>query len=115
MAVKLEQRIAADSKRFKDLERFAQYPPFVDAIRLAKEKKINKPFIVPNTNYWYFETDLQDWIRHEGTGMLSGFLLAIKGFPYEEMKEDEQQTGKSSASRSPNSPADASSSDKGSA
>ena len=94
MASKLEQRIAADSKQFKELERFSQYQPFVEAIRLAKEKKITKPLIVPNTSYWYFETDLQGWMRHEGTGMLSSFLLAIKGFPYEEMRVDNQQTDK---------------------
>lgn len=92
MALELEQRMAVDSKKYKDLERFSQYPPLVEAIRLAKEKKINSPLVVPNTNYWYFETDLQDWIRAEGTGMLSGFLLAIKGFPYEETKGDDQQT-----------------------
>jgi len=91
MAVALELRLDADSKNFKDLERFFEYPPLVEAIKLAKEKKINTPFVVPNMNYWYFETEISDWIRHEGTGMLSGFLLAIKGFPYEERKDDDLQ------------------------
>ena len=80
MAIELELRIDADSMRYKDLERFSQYPPFVEALRLAKEKKLDAPFIVPNTNYWYFETDLQDWMRAEGTGMLSRFLSAIEGW-----------------------------------
>ena len=82
MAEALERRIAVDSKSYKDLERFSQYPPFVEAIKLANEKKIHKPLIVANTNYWYFETDLPDWMRAEGTGMLSEFLSAIEGFPH---------------------------------
>lgn len=93
MAVDLEEKIATDCIKFKSLDCFAKYPPFVEAIKLAKEKKINSPLIVPNTNYWYFETDLSDWMRAEGTGMLSGFLLAIKGFPYEEIKNDDVQSG----------------------
>ena len=83
MALELERRMAIDSKNFKDLERFSQYPPLIEAIRLAKEKKIDKPFNVPNTNYWFFETNLQEWTRSVGAGVLAKFLLAIEGFPYE--------------------------------
>lgn len=89
MAVTLELKLATDSKNFKDLERFSEYPPLVEAIRLAKEKKIDTPFVVPNTNYWFFETEISDWMRWEGTGILSKFLLAIEGFPYEEIKDDD--------------------------
>ena len=39
-------------------------------------------------NYWDFETNLQEWIRFEGTGLLSKFLLAIKGFPYNKIDDD---------------------------
>ena len=92
MAFALEDRLAVDSEKFKDLARFSQYPPLIEAIKLAKEKKINTPLTVPNTNYWFFETNLQDWIRTEETGVLAKFLLAIEGFPYEEMKDDNQQT-----------------------
>lgn len=88
IACSLERRIAADSNKFKDLERFSLYPPFVEALRLAKEKQIDKPLEVPNMNYWDFETNLQEWCRFEGTGMLSKFLLAIGGFPYDKMGDD---------------------------
>jgi hypothetical protein len=81
----LERRIAADSKNYKDLERFSQYPPFVEALRLARERKIEKPHVVPNMQYWYFETNLQEWSRFEGTGLLGNFMQAIKGFPYDKM------------------------------
>lgn len=91
MALGLEQRMAVDGKKYEDLERFSQYPPFVEALRLAKEKKINTPHTVPNTSYWYFETNLQNWIRAEGTGMLSTFLSAIEGFPYEETEGGDHQ------------------------
>jgi hypothetical protein len=87
IAFALERRIAADSKVYEDLERFSQYPPFAEALRLAKEKKIDKPLEVPNTNYWNFETNLQEWSRFEGTGILSKFLLAINGFPYEKLDD----------------------------
>ncbi|ALT79059.1 hypothetical protein [Paucibacter sp. KCTC 42545] len=88
IAFALERRIAADSNKFKDLGIFSQYPPFVDALRLAKEKKIDKPFVVPNMNYWYFETNLQEWSNLEGLELLSKFMLAIKGFPYNKIDED---------------------------
>ncbi|MEJ7137490.1 hypothetical protein [Amphibiibacter pelophylacis] len=84
MAIKLEQRIFADLTKYKDLDRFSEYPPFVAALRLAKKKEISKPLPIPNTNYWYFETNLSDWMRAEGTGLLSKFLSAVEGFPYEE-------------------------------
>lgn len=90
MALELEKRMAADSNKYKDLERFSEYPPLVEAIKLAKEKKISTPHTVPNTSYWYFETNLQDWIRAEGAGMLSTFLSAIEGFPYEYKDGDDQ-------------------------
>jgi hypothetical protein len=88
IAFALERRIAADSNKFKDLEKFSQYPPFVEALRLAKEKKIDKPMEVPNMQYWYFETNLQEWSRFEGTGILGNFMQAIKGFPYDKMGDD---------------------------
>ncbi|WP_090139246.1 hypothetical protein [Limnohabitans sp. DM1] len=88
IAFALERRIAADRNKFKDLDRFSQYPPFADALRLAKEKQIDKPLEVPNMNYWDFETNLQEWSRFEGTGLLSKFLLAINGFPYNVMEND---------------------------
>lgn len=81
MALDLERRMLIDGPRYKDLQRLSQYPPFTEAIRLAKEKKITSPLAVPNTSYWYFETDIQEWIRAEGTGMLSRFLSAIEGWP----------------------------------
>jgi hypothetical protein len=84
MAEVLEKRIAADSGAYEDLARFAEYQPFAEALALAKKKEISKPMVIPNTNYWYFETDLPKWMKDEGTGLLSGFLLAIKGFPYDE-------------------------------
>ena len=90
MALELEWRITIDSKRYKDLERFSQYPPFIEAISLAKEGKIDRPFVVPNTNYWYFETNLQDWIQAEGTGMLSKFLSAIEGWSHQKAKNNDQ-------------------------
>lgn len=88
IAFALERRIAADSNKFKDLERFSQYPPFVEALRLAKEKKIDKPLEVPNMNHWYFESNLRDWSNLEGLDLLSKFMLAIKGFPYDKMGDD---------------------------
>ena len=90
IALALERRIAADRNKFKDLERFSQYPPFVEAVRLAKEKKIDKPMEVPNTNYWFFETNLQEWsnLGNETGGLLGKFLLAIEGFPYDKMGDD---------------------------
>jgi len=88
IAFALERRIASDRNKFKDLEKFSQYPPFVEALRLAKEKKIDKPMEVSNMQHWYFETNLQEWCRFEGTGMLSKFMLAIEGFPYDKMGDD---------------------------
>lgn len=89
IAFALERRIAADRNKFEDLERFSQYPPFVEALRLAKEKQIDKPLEVPNTNYWFFETNLQEWsnLGNETGGLLGKFLLAIKGFPYEKLDD----------------------------
>lgn len=108
MALDLEQRMVIDYKKYKDLERFSQHPPFAEAIRLAKENKITGPLIVPNTKYWYLETNLQDWIQEEGTGMLSRFLSVIEGWPIEEVKADDQQTDPEPASKWPNSPTTAS-------
>lgn len=88
IALALEQRIAADRDKFEDLKRFSEYPPFVEALRLAKAKQIDKPLEVPNMNYWYFETNLQEWSRFEGTGILGNFMQAIKGFPYDKIDDD---------------------------
>lgn len=83
MALELEKKIEVDAKSFKDLDGFSKYPPFMEALRLAKEKRIDRPLVIPNTNYWYCETNLQSWMQEEGTGLLSRFLSAIEGFPYE--------------------------------
>lgn len=90
IAFALERRIAADIKKYKDLERFSQYPPFVEALRLAKEKKIDKPLEVQNMNYWFFETNLQEWTYPgiEAGDLLGKFLLAIEGFPYGKLDDD---------------------------
>lgn len=93
IAFALERQIAADKDEFKDLEKFAQYPPFDEALRLAKEKRIDKPLTVPNMNYWDFETNLQEWCRFEGTGILSRFLLAIGGFSYSKLDYDGEVEG----------------------
>lgn len=90
IAFALERRIAADRSKFKDLERFSQYPPFVEALRLAKEKQIDKPLEVANMNYWFCETNLQEWTYPgiETGDLLGKFLLAISGFPYKKMDDD---------------------------
>lgn len=91
MALELEQQMAVDSKDYEDVKRFSMYPPLVEAISRAKEKKIIQPFSVPNTNYWFFETNLQYWTRTAGAQVLAKFLLAIEGFPYEETNNENNQ------------------------
>ena len=90
IAFALERQIAADRDNFKDLEKFAQYPPFEEALRLAKEMQIDKPMGIPNMNYWFCETNLQEWTYPgiQNFDLLGKFLLAIGGFPYDKMGED---------------------------
>ena len=86
MAELLEDALEKESNSFDELAVFAKYPPLVEAIKLAKEKKINSPLDLPNMNYWMCESPVSEWF-YTGAGcsnLVSRFSLAISGFPYEE-------------------------------
>ncbi len=90
MAEELEECLKIERKSFKGLEEFSRYPPLLEAIKLAKELKINSPFTLPNMGHWMFESLAAEWYHSnsKGSELVSKFSLAIEGLPYEENESD---------------------------
>ena len=84
LAIALEQELEIESQNSKEIEKFAKYPPLVEAINLAKGGNINSPLEISNMGYWYFESPLSEWFHFSKSKVrqtLSDFIRLISGFP----------------------------------
>lgn len=88
IAIALERELRDECKKVDGLDEFAQSPQLLEAIELAKEKKIAAPVSLLNLTPWIFWSPLAEWF-HSSSGSACGlvfkFSAAIKGLPYEEM------------------------------
>lgn len=92
IAIALERDLEIESKLNISLCEFSESIQVVDAIRRAKAKEITAPGPLLNLTPWLFWSPLEDWFaRSESNAcrLVFKFSAAIKGFPYEEMKDDE--------------------------
>lgn len=91
IAIALEQELSEECKRVEGLDKFARHPQLLEAIKLAKAKEIAAPSSLLDLTPWIFWSPLEEWF-HSSSGnacaLVFKFSSAIKGFPYEEMKDD---------------------------
>lgn len=76
-AILLEQEMQKHRAESKDVASLYDYKELIDAIKSAKEKRIEESIELPALTYYLFETNIRDF---KGlANALSGFSLLLEG------------------------------------
>lgn len=78
IAITLEEQLKKDASKSKDVLALSEYAPLVSAIQRAKQGLIDKPEEIPNTQYWIFETELNNYFYL--SSLFADFLVKLKGW-----------------------------------
>lgn len=92
IAVALESELESESKLNKTICKFSENLQVVEAISRAKAKAIHEPSNLLNLTPWLFWSPLEEWFatsNSKACRLVFKFSAAIKGFPYEEVSDDE--------------------------
>jgi len=92
IAVALERELAIESRLNRSICEFSENSQVVEAINRAKAKEIPEPSPLLNLTPWLFWSPLEEWFAKSSSKaceLVFKFSAAIKGFPYEEMNDDE--------------------------
>ena len=88
IAIKLEEQLKKDAPKSKDILALSEYAPLVSAIQRAKQGLINKPEEIQNTQYWIFETELNNYSYL--SSLFADFLVKLKGWHIREIPDNNQ-------------------------